>query len=64
VTQTQQSERVCAECGVPVRPGDGSIRAFGRLFCSELCADCQDPAFNDAPLPQDARGDGASDADP
>jgi hypothetical protein len=44
--------RICAECGIPVRPGDGGVRAFGRLFCSDICADCQDPAFNDEPLPQ------------
>lgn len=31
--------RVCAECGVPTIPGDGGLRAYGRLFCSEECAD-------------------------
>ena len=34
-----RKQRVCSECGVPVRPGDGGIRAYGRLFCSEECAD-------------------------
>lgn len=32
-------DRVCAECGISVRPGDGGIRAFGKLYCSEKCAD-------------------------
>ena len=31
--------RACVECGVIVRPGDGGIRAFGKLYCSEACAD-------------------------
>lgn len=46
--------RVCAECGVTVCSGDGGVRAFGRLFCSDICADIQDPAFNDIPTFDDA----------
>jgi endogenous inhibitor of DNA gyrase (YacG/DUF329 family) len=34
-----QLKRECAECGVTVRPGDGGIRAYGKLYCSEECAD-------------------------
>jgi hypothetical protein len=33
------SARICDECGVPVRPGDGGVRVRGTVFCSERCAD-------------------------
>lgn len=35
----RQIRRECAECGVPVRPGDGGIRVQGKLYCSDACAD-------------------------
>lgn len=34
-----QLARVCDECGVSIRPGDGGVLAFGKRFCSEECAD-------------------------
>lgn len=36
--------RCCFECGVSVRPGDGGVRAYGQLFCSEECADDHEDA--------------------
>lgn len=52
------ADRSCAECGTVVLPGDGGIRAWGRLYCSDECADCQGDiypysdgeAYDDAPL--------------
>jgi endogenous inhibitor of DNA gyrase (YacG/DUF329 family) len=31
--------RVCAECAVPIRGGDGGLLVQGLPFCSDLCAE-------------------------
>lgn len=37
--------RECHECCATIYAGEGGIRAHGKLFCSEDCAD----AFEDSP---------------
>lgn len=48
MTPSTQSERQCADCGTPVRPGDGGRRAHGLLFCSEECIDSYEDGCDDA----------------
>jgi ribosomal protein L24E len=44
-------QRVCADCGTPLRPGDGPVLVQGKRFCSDYCADSYE---NGWPEPEDS----------